>query len=520
MMKFISKIILIALSFTTVLFSQNRIAIVLPTEIRETNKTSEPELINDITAFEIFLMQNKINYSVIYSDELTEKILQKFNALIFPTSVNISEDNYYSLEEALKNGIGIISFGNFNYSEDDSRLDICNTLYGVESQQNSESNNQNFFQHFHINTNLLRPANDFELLISSASVKNLYEVNNNTVFSFGCYDDNNQLTTSFYGFKSSGRFAHFGFSFSKIISDKKSVKAFENLLLSLFSWIQKDSGIWLTETNDNENYYLFLLDLTKGSFLNSATISKIFEKNLKVVIASDSPEKLNAIYNEYDDKAYLALKFNCTNNIDTLIKNINLVKNKIDFLILENNCLDERDIKRLSFAGIETILIRNDDKFYFNPIYNVLSVSYSSIVTSSCTRNKIVIVEYPEKLSCEEMQLDNFLSKISILHTEQNYFNRDKLINDFLISELTVNTFQRSGEFVIEIKNTTESEIRDLDLIIDYKELHDKMIYDFKVNGQSRFIQKDSLTGYYRVRLNSIAPKSDIRVNILIDDNI
>ncbi len=515
-----TKIILIFLILSAVLFSQNRVALVLDVELEQQNNKVNQDLINDITAFEIFLMQNKIDYSVINTDELNNRVLQEFDALIFPTSTNLNEENFYLIEEALKKGTGIISFGNIIVYDGKDSSNVCSKLYGVESLRKDELDNFNFIQQFSFKQGLLNYSNDFELLINSFGLKHLYKINHREIYSFGCYNNQNEFTTSFYGFKSSGRFAHFGFSFSKILSDKKAIKEFENLLLYIFRWIQKDSGIWLTKSENNKKHFLFLLDLTRGSFINETIIKKFTDQNYPVVLMSDSPDKIRASFYPFRDEISLALKFNCDNNIDSLIKNISASKLKIDYLVVENNCLDERQIRQLSFSGIKTILSRNSKESYLSSIYDIISIPYAAFNSNTCTQDILITALYPEKINCDEQAIDKFFNKVSEVKDDIKPFNRDELISELLIKQLKILTSERNGEFIIDIKNESEVELKDFLLIIDSKKLLDKIIYDIRINGKSRFVQKDILTGYYIINFNSIEPKSNIKVNILFDENI
>lgn len=515
-----TKIILIFLILSAVLFSQNRVALVLDVELKQQNNKVNQDLINDITAFEIFLIQNKIDYSVIYSDELNKQLSQKFYALIFPTSTNLNEENFYLTEEALKKGTGIISFGNIIVYDGKDSSNVCSKLYGVESLRKDELDNFNFIQQFSFKQGLLNYSNDFELLINSFGLKHLYKINNREVYSFGCYNNQNEFTTSFYGFKSSGRFAHFGFSFSKIVSDKKAVKEFENLLLYLLKWVRKDSGIWLTKSENNKKHFLFLLDLTRGSYINEKIIEKFKNQNYPLVLMSDSPDKIRASFYQFSDEISLALKFNCDSSVDSLIKNISASKLKIDYLVVENNCLDERQIRQLSFSGIKTILSKNSKEFYLSSIYNILSTPYAAFNSNTCTQDILIAAPYPEKINCDEQTGDYIFNKVSEIKNYIKPFNRDELISELLIKQLKILTSERKGEFIIDIKNENEFELKDFFLILDSKKLLDKIIYDIRINGKSRFVQKDLLTGYYIINFNSIEPKSNIKLNIFFDDNI
>ncbi|MQK95388.1 hypothetical protein, partial [Escherichia coli] len=109
-------------------------------------------------------MQNKTDYSVIYTDELNNRVLQEFDALIFAASTNLDEENFYLIEEALNKGTGIISFGNIIVYDGKDSSNVCSKLYGVESLRKDELDNFNFIQQFSFKQGLLNYSNNFELL--------------------------------------------------------------------------------------------------------------------------------------------------------------------------------------------------------------------------------------------------------------------------------------------------------------------------------------------------------------------
>ncbi|AFH49730.1 Hypothetical protein IALB_2025 [Ignavibacterium album JCM 16511] len=137
-----------------------------------------------------------------------------------------------------------------------------------------------------------------------------------------------------------------------------------------------------------------------------------------------------------------------------------------------------------------------------------------------CLSEKIVVAEYPDKIECNELNPNKTVNEVSKIKSVLKPFDRKELINDFLINEIKVDAFEKSSEIVIQIDNPNEFEIRNFDLVIDSKKLSDKIIYDIQINGKSRFVQKDSLTNYYKINFESISPKEEIRINIIFDNNI
>lgn len=506
--------------FTSVLFPQKRMAIVLPTELKEYDNTLNQKLIEDVHAFEIFLIQNKINYSVIFTEDLDNDLPDTYSLLIFPTNTNLDKNQFNSLKRGLELGSGIITFSEIKIIEDDSLKDFCKSIYGIETFTLESGNNSNLIVKFYPNPNYLFPFDSFELLIKSNRIKNIFRVNNKDVFSFGCLNNSGNLTTAFFGFKSNSRFAHFGFSLSDILSDKKTSEQFEKLLLKLFNWIEKNSGVWLTYNGSMGRNFISLVDLNKIQSVSINTIKSLIQKNFPALLISDNPEVLAKVPEEFISNCYYGLKLNCVSlKTDSILKALGRAQSKINFIIFDYDCLSEEDIKKFSFEGIETILIKDSEKSFYYPVPNILLVSYSDITSERCESDKVVVAEYPEKINCEKTNRGN-LSEIIISKSEElKPFNRSEIINELMVNKLDLITKGKPNEQIILIENNNNVEVKNLLVLVDSKQLDTNIVYDIKIDGKSTFNVRDFKTGYYLIRLEKVSPKSKTEIKILFDNN-
>lgn len=514
------KILLFVFFFAIQSLPQNRIAVVLPAELKELGSSFVTNQIEDISLFEIFLIQNKIKYSIIFTDDLDNDLSETFSLLILPTSTKLNLEQFDFLNKALNNGTGIISFSEIIISDDDSLANFCEYLYGVKAIDFEKDRELNLIQSFIQYPKYICPFDNFELLIKSDHIKHLYRTDSNQVFPFGCINDRDIFTTSFFGFKPSGRFAHFAFTFTEILSDRINIERFENLLLKLFDWIQKNSGIWITNADDSKKKLIALIDLQSSQVSNGDLIKKFIDRNFPTVLVSDKPDKFKEFPIDSNATVNYGLIVNCdTLNTDNLISEIKSAKVKINFLITDGDCLSEDDYKRLSFQGIETILAKNSEKYYYNFVFNILSLGYSENNTKQCRNGKVIVAEYFRRINCDKSYADNYPLLPETELESFVPFIRTDFINEFLVSDLKINTLERTNELKIDIQNKNNIELKDILVLIDSKKLNDRIVYDISIDGKSISVMQNSLTGYYVIRLEKIAAKSKTEIKILFEKN-
>jgi hypothetical protein len=500
--------------------AKGKVALLLPSELKKFNPVIYNKMIDDITLFELFLMQEKLKYDVIYTEDINEYEIGKFEVIILPSSYDFNKEDFESLKQMLSSGAGLLSIGNFNVIEDNQKIDLYKKLLNMECLGKNDSSLSKITQSFHSNINDFIPFENFELLFSKKDENIFYKTDDIKSFSFGCINGNNEYTTSFYGFSGSGRFAHFGFHFSKILSENSQVKKFEKLLLKTIDWLKKDSGIRISYSESKKKQLLLMVDLSKGIF-NSEKIINAFEKeNYPLLLVSEDINKLNNYFQIYQNTISYGIRLKSVLVTDSIIQILKNSPIKPKFLLIDNFCPDERDIKKLSFEGIENILVKNKCTKKFYPLYNILFTSYDEFSSTVCSEEKIFLLDIFNVIDCEEDFFDKNLTLIKKQADFLNPFDREQIINDFLISSLKVDYREKKGFIEILIQNTNDKELNNLYLIVDKNILNQKLIYDLSINGKSSFTQKDNLQDYLKFKLNNLYPNSTTIIKIFFEDLI
>lgn len=522
MMKTYLKIFLIFLIQAKFILPQStgKVALLLPSELKEFDTGIYNKMIDDITSFELFLMQEKLNYDVIYTKDINEYEIGKFEVIILPSSFDFNQEDFESLKQMLCAGAGLLSIGNFNVIEDNQKIDLYKKLFDMECQEKNDPSLSKITQSFHSNINDFIPFESFELLLSNKDENIFYKTDDIKSFSFGCVNGQNEYTTSFFGFAGTGRFSHFGFSFSKILSEKSQIKKFEKLLLKTIDWLKKDSGIRISDSESSKKQLLLMVDLTKGIFNPEKIINTLEKENYPLLLVSEDINKLKNYYQIYQDNISFGIKLKSGLVTDSIIQTLKNSSIKPKFLLLDKYCPDERDIKKLSFEGIENILVKNKCEKKYYPLYNILATSYDDFSSTACSEEKIFLLDMFSTIDCEVDFLDKNLALIKKQSDFLNPFDREQIINDFLISSLKLDYREKKGFIEILIQNPNDKEVNNLYLIVDKKILNQKLIYDLSINGKSSYLQKDNLRNNFKVKLNNIYPNSTTIIKIFFEDLI
>lgn len=500
--------------------STGRIALLLPSELKEPDTAIYNTMIDDITSFELFLIQNKLNYNVIYTDDLNEYEIGKFEVIVLPSSFDFHQEDFELLKQMLSKGTGLISIGKFNVIEDNQKTNLYKKLFDMEFQEGNGFSLPAITQSFHSDINHFIPFESFGLLLSNKDENIFYKTDYIKSFSFGCLNGQHEYTTSFFGFSDSGRFTHFGFPFSKLLSEKSQVKKFEKLLLKTIHWLKKDSGIWLSGSDSSKKQFLVVIDLSKGLINSEKIINKLKEENYPVLVVSEDISKLKKSFQIYQNNIFYGIKIKSAFNADSILQMLKNSSFKPKFLLLDENCFDERDIKKLSFEGIENILVKNrcEEKIY--SLYNILVTSYEDFSLTPCSEEKIFLLDILSQINCEDDFLYKSLAEIKKQSDLIIPFDREQLSNDFLIASLKVDYKEEKAFLEVKIQNPNDKEVSNLLLTVDKKILYQKLIYDLKINGKSSYLHKDILQDIFKIKLDNLYPNSTTIIKIFFEDLI
>ena len=242
-MSFAKKILLL---FTIILSAvsieinaQTRIAI-LHSEYSLNNFNFDPnEYLNEYTAWEIFLMQNKINFKVIYDKDLESGIEDEFDILILPKYIIHSKEVISALKKFMQSRKSILLANTSVSPSMNNSINELRDLYGITLTGQVVNNKINFTQ-----TVFENPLNSYKnnsaFLISAKKGTQLVELMQSNCSAAGYILEigkGNKVSSMVYGKSNSGKFVFIGFGLTDLIGGSKEILEYESFLLDALKWL-------------------------------------------------------------------------------------------------------------------------------------------------------------------------------------------------------------------------------------------------------------------------------------------
>ncbi len=222
--------------------------------------TNDLTLVHDqITFWELFFIQNKINYSVITDEDLESGLSDDYSVLVLPNSIVLSDAELNNVKLFLREGNSV--FANKLVGEKDQNgkvrgSQILNTLFGLSYQGIINKSELSKIHSIIGNTPLsINIPSGFRLRVNASKLPDKAKVNSIYTHALGYwYNDDfpyaglpeDSLTTAIaYGNKDKGRFVWIGFDFTEVVGSKIHQDALNNLLVNSISWLQGKNSIWI-----------------------------------------------------------------------------------------------------------------------------------------------------------------------------------------------------------------------------------------------------------------------------------
>ena len=237
-----------------------------------------------ITSWELFLMQERIPYSVIYDDDLESGIDEEYDILILPSINFISFVQMEVLQKFLVSGNSIISSGSKLIFQENIINEYLNlkTLLGLKNIETVSSESMSYFHsllpnhlnHFNIDDELV-------LQISNKNQGLICDMIENKVAPAGYYLDKSSYDSSnssiVYGSNGKGKFLFTGFDLNDVIGGKEDLAAFKKLVLNTISWMDKEPDTYIDVFYDSISSPL-IVTLQYNNALESELID-VLQKN-------------------------------------------------------------------------------------------------------------------------------------------------------------------------------------------------------------------------------------------------
>lgn len=263
-MKALNRFIWAVLIFITIGASmasaqENKIAVLYPGYTEKMMRDNPLWVKDQITKWELFLIENRHNYAVIDDKMLEKGLSSEFGVLLMPVAKALSNAELNSIKNFLNNGKSV--FANWSFAAYDEKgtwrgwnefEDMFGLTYNTEiprsdvSRVHSIAGDNHFSAGIPAGFRLQATTYDSPVAarVSSLNSKALgYWYSDNLPFEG--LDESELITSLAYGSASNGKFFWMGFDILSVVGTKTHQTVLTALINNAFSWLQNKPVAWV-----------------------------------------------------------------------------------------------------------------------------------------------------------------------------------------------------------------------------------------------------------------------------------
>jgi hypothetical protein len=517
------------------IFGQQRIAI-LYSEL--TNKFGSPnsaKVIDIITSWELFLMQEKIPYSVVYEDELEAGIEDEFDILILPSVEIISDAEIEKLKEFLTVGKSIICSGSKLFTKENilDKYQNLKSLFGINDIEFVPSEKLSYL-HSLIPSNLNQFRIDGELIlqISNQNQALVADLSENQYSTSGYVFENSNLNSKkssiIYGTVGLGKFLWTGFDLPDVIGGNEDLKAFKNLIFNSIHWMGSEPDIYLDIFCDSLSHPV-IVTLQYSNALDSELIDVLQKNSIRPnLIVSPEPKVPREILSKFssDEIIFDLSQFSdlTSNTVNELTDNFNRDYEIIlSSIIVEKQFIVNGDFSLTQGVGIDKILYNEQvpelPKFANNDLLIIPFVKSIEILNCGSVVN---FLNYDPKINCEGNPEDELLETINQIKSQKNNFiSLTSLKRWWNVRKRVTAEIKNVSDDEIEIwlSNNNSVSISDLNIFLNYAGRIDKKSLTISQNNSLLRHEFSNTSGAIVIKSQDILPNSvnKIKLNFTLE---
>ena len=462
--------------FSINLFAQSRIALLYSGYTEKSTDIYSPKIIDEITQWELFLIQENISYSVIYDKNLESGISDDYDILIFPSVNAVSNDEAKSIAEFMREGNSVLSVGSkLNLGENGyfSKTNNVLNLFGIFTEEylgkeKSITHYLNFDPAFEGNMQY-----DGLLQVSTKNLPLLTIIQTLKNVSLGsCL---NNKTSMVYGANNSAKFVWIGYSFSDIVGGKEDIDEFENFIVNSLKWLDKNPDVYLDNFPEGKNSATFIL-IENNLELKYQTIDQIIQKGIQpYIVISSGQEISDEIKNRLDGASYILDLTGFVNEndgksrelLDKILMENEKLNTTIKTILAPKDLLSNQDIiSSLSEIGINVILYQSN---YFGlptiKSNDIIAIPYFPNNKEYSNGRGIKILTYKPKIVCDKNLDDEFLLLVSQLKSSDSWLTSFSDLRNWWLNKenISVSVNARDEKFIdIIITNNNLQDVKDV----------------------------------------------------------
>lgn len=243
-----------------------------------------------VTTFELFLIQNKINFEVIYDNKLNKSGLKEFSILILPYSIAMTEEQVLAVEEFLSGGNSVLAFKNSGTKIENGSTTLPEKYFGINIIGKVPNENIHKY-HTLLGSNPFSAGIPSGFRFSASTFSNLpfiAKVNSPSTKALGYWYINKslmeglpkeELTTGFtFGSYNLGKFTWCGFDHNNLGSGEDQKLIYNKLFSNIINWLNNKPALWINDWPMEKSSAVVISCDVEDKFVNMNNALTIFEE--------------------------------------------------------------------------------------------------------------------------------------------------------------------------------------------------------------------------------------------------
>jgi hypothetical protein len=534
--KIVSYLLIVAMIFLYSMntIAQTRIAILYSGYTEKFSDKFSPKIIDQITLWELFLMQEKIPYSVINDQDLEAGITDDYDILILPSVNAISEKEKNSMKEFLNDGNSILSLGSKLTLDEKGMFyatNNLNDLFGIECEE-FKGEELSIFHHI----NFIPSFNNQDSLTGSLLISTKFKpqisniLSNSSTLGYVKINKYKIFQTSMsYGKSNNGKFVWMGFNFDDVIGGKNDSQKFKKLILNSLKWLDKEPDLWIKNFPDSKNSATVIF-IENNYGLKPDLIDRLNKEGIEPYLLFSPEQKINEeIVSRFKEENYILDLSNVLNKqgdseqkiLDELIKANKKLNLSIKTVLISDSLINNRKtLNSLNETGINVFLFPTnspglpsmiDNKFFMIPYYSTERNNYDV--------GGVNFITYHSRVSCDDSSADDFIENISEAKMSESWVTNLQTLNTWWMKNTNISfsfTLDEDYSANLIVSNNNWEDVNNIDLIFNWP-------YKFNLDQLSVKSGNDIINysvdnnGEINIKLDKIASHQTKRINIIFN---
>lgn len=515
--------------------AQSRIAVLFSGYTENISQNFASGVIDQITQWELFLMQEKISYDVISDDDLEAGILDDFDILILPSVYSVSADELKSMKEFLENGKSILTVGSKLSYDDNGNFvgeENINQLFDIESKEFT-GEELSLFHYLSFNPvfdnnskfdGLLQLSTKNFPLICDLPLQKGVSLGYMKIKGFEDFQ-----TSMIYGSKGKGKFVWIGFNLDDVIGGKSDVEEFKGLLVNAINWLNRMPEVWISNYPDEEKSSTIIV-IENNLQLKPEFVDKFAQEGIEPYLIFTPDQKIpDKIKDKFTQEKLIMDLSNIISDEglseQKFIEELEKVNSELGFtvsiiLIPKSQIKNKSILNSLTELGVNIFLYPENFPALPSLINNkVISIPYNTDYQSIYNTGGANFITYKSKIICDGNPDDDFLAKVLQDKSLQNRNTNLQFLKDWWIKKnnitVSLNPVEENA-IIIEVTNKNLQELNNINLILKSSEEFDFDLLTVSSANEAIDYSIDK-AGNINLMINIIAARQTKRINVVFN---